>query len=123
MPDQDELPKGDHVSAGKVLIQKVDNIDTMIASLSEKGTDEETLRQLRVLREDLNDLLQQHSIEAYGPDDGDVVSISVRKSVKVISCEEGAGDEKRVLETLRAGFRHVEGDAETIIRKPEVRIG
>lgn len=123
-----EFLKNAEISMGETVIKRVDTLDDMIGSLvrHKKESEERTIQQLRVLRADLVDLLQAHSIESFAFEEGAVLDVPTRSLIKIVDTDRrDPAKPMRILETLRPGFRYASdlNVASTIIRKPEVRVG
>lgn len=109
------------LTIAKALIKRLDMLDSIIQNCAKKG-DDDTEKQLLLLRSELLALLAECSVEDFDYKEGTVVDSIVRKRILVI---EGSpqGERTLIARTIRGGFLYRDADEDPVVlRKAEVAI-
>ena len=103
------------------VMKRIDLVDTLISRFA-KG-DQEIVSQLSLLRQSLVDMLRLYDITEYEIPVGANVDLQTRHRIRVIEVQGGdnSDGDRKILETLRAGFISSPANGEPVIlRKAEV---
>ena len=109
----------------KGIIKRLSLIDDMIARYQSENTGTDVTQQLGLLRDALNDVLMEHSVEPFTYKPGTEIQVADRKRITIVEVNRDAPatpGKTNVLSTLRVGYlcHNDEGSPPTILRKADV---
>ena len=104
----------------RTIIRRIDVMDELITQTRSNNGDDESHKQIELMRTALLDALAEHGVETFSYSDGSKIDETNRDRMEII---EGDPKQDKIIATLKPGFICRNGDdgKPTVLRKAEVK--
>ena len=104
----------------RTIIRRIDVLDELIIQARSNSGDDESHKQIELMRTALLEALAEHGVEPFSYSDGSRIDETNRDRMEIVDGEPG---KDKVIATLKPGFlcRNGNGGKPTVLRKAEVK--